>query len=82
MIKMICLPRSIRLIRATGYCDVEPVAWLQKSESRLRKLLYVPCAIEGVLRTEHITCLSKKEWQSVGLPGISVKCNRLKGTII
>ncbi len=25
----------------------------------------VPCAIEGVLRTEHITCLSKEEWQSV-----------------
>ena len=25
----------------------------------------VPCAIEGVLRTEHITCLSQKEWQSV-----------------
>jgi RimJ/RimL family protein N-acetyltransferase len=26
----------------------------------------VPCAIEGVFRTEHITCLSKMEWQSVG----------------
>mgnify|MGYP003563444795 FL=1 len=25
----------------------------------------VPCAIKGVLRTEHITCLSKEEWQSV-----------------
>ena len=25
----------------------------------------VPCAIEGVFRTEHITCLSKEEWQSV-----------------
>ncbi|MBR5361850.1 MAG: GNAT family N-acetyltransferase, partial [Oscillospiraceae bacterium] len=25
----------------------------------------VPCTIEGVLRTEHITCLSKEEWQSV-----------------
>ena len=24
-----------------------------------------PCAIEGVFRTEHITCLSKEEWQSV-----------------
>lgn len=24
----------------------------------------VPCAIEGVLRTEHITSLSKEEWQS------------------
>lgn len=24
----------------------------------------VPCAIEGVLRTEHITCLSKAEWLS------------------
>ena len=24
----------------------------------------VPCAIEGVLRTEHITCLSREEWQS------------------
>ena len=22
----------------------------------------VPCALEGVLRTEHITCLSKEEW--------------------
>ena len=25
----------------------------------------VPCAIEGVFRTEHITCLSREEWQSV-----------------
>ena len=25
----------------------------------------VPCAIEGVLRTEHISCLSKEEWQAV-----------------
>ena len=25
----------------------------------------VPCAIVGVLRTEHITCFSKEEWQSV-----------------
>ena len=25
----------------------------------------VPCAIEGVLRTEHIACLSKEEWQEV-----------------
>lgn len=24
----------------------------------------VPCAIEGLLRTEHITCLSKAEWLS------------------
>ena len=24
----------------------------------------VPCALEGVLRTEHITCLSKEEWIS------------------
>ena len=24
----------------------------------------VPCALEGVLRTEHITCLSKAEWIS------------------
>lgn len=24
----------------------------------------VPCAIEGVLRTEHITCISKDEWLS------------------
>ncbi len=24
----------------------------------------VPCAIEGLLRTEHITCLSKEEWLS------------------
>ncbi|MFS9151415.1 GNAT family N-acetyltransferase [Streptococcus infantis] len=24
----------------------------------------VPCALEGVLRTEHITCLSKEEWMS------------------
>ena len=24
----------------------------------------VPCALEGVLRTEHITCLSKSEWIS------------------
>ena len=24
----------------------------------------VPCAIKGVLRTEHITCISKDEWQS------------------
>lgn len=24
----------------------------------------VPCAIEGVLRTEHITCLSRAEWLS------------------
>ena len=23
----------------------------------------VPCAIKGVLRTEHITCISKDEWQ-------------------
>ena len=25
----------------------------------------VPCAIEGVLRTEYIACLSKEEWQAV-----------------
>lgn len=25
----------------------------------------VPCALEGVLRTEHITCLSKEEWISI-----------------
>ncbi len=25
----------------------------------------VPCAIEGVFRTEHRTCLSKEEWRSV-----------------
>ena len=25
----------------------------------------VPCAIEGVFRTEHISCLSKEQWQSV-----------------
>lgn len=25
----------------------------------------VPCALEGVLRTEHITCLSKAEWLSI-----------------
>ena len=24
----------------------------------------VPCALEGALRTEHITCLSKSEWIS------------------
>ena len=24
----------------------------------------VPCALEGVLRTEHITCLSKSDWIS------------------
>lgn len=24
----------------------------------------VPCELEGVLRTEHITCLSKAEWIS------------------
>ena len=24
----------------------------------------VPCALEGVLRTEHISCLSKAEWIS------------------
>lgn len=26
---------------------------------------HVPCAIEGVFRTEHISCISKEEWQSV-----------------
>lgn len=25
----------------------------------------VPCAIKGVFRTEHITCLSKEDWQSI-----------------
>lgn len=25
----------------------------------------VPCALEGVFRTEHITCLSKEEWLSI-----------------
>ena len=25
----------------------------------------VPCALEDVLRTEHITCLSKEEWISI-----------------
>ncbi len=28
----------------------------------------VPCALEGVWRTEHITCLSKEEWQNKPLP--------------
>lgn len=25
----------------------------------------VPCAFKGVFRTEHITCLSKEDWQSI-----------------
>ena len=24
----------------------------------------VPCSLEGVLRTEHFTCISKEEWLS------------------
>ena len=30
----------------------------------------VPCALEGVLRTEHITCLSKAEWNSIKYPNL------------
>lgn len=25
----------------------------------------VPCAIEGLLRTEHITCQTKEEWSNM-----------------
>lgn len=25
----------------------------------------VPCALEGVLRTEHVTCLTREEWEKV-----------------
>lgn len=33
----------------------------------------VPCALEGVLRTEHITCLTKEEWLQCDKPGFERK---------
>ena len=64
------IPEAVRELMRPGFDDLNlEKMWCgyfdgNTKSKRVQTKENIPCVLEGVLRTEHITCLSKSEWIS------------------